>query len=233
MHLFYNIGDEKAAMIKRKNLKKIIVIAIFLIVALASCWTFKNRETQCQNKSKNLKTDHLNNASRFDLDENSINIKDSIEEPGEEENNDEGEEGESENQDEEDKAKSEDVNNTVTSLLLIGSAVVIAAYSIRLIKKKRAAKYISLEREKGLFKDGQKITESSQSCTQIFKEENAIDKLSKLGDINVTILPSDFLEKVESIKWDENEKEEFIREMISLTPSERDMILKKMIQIPN
>ena len=219
-------------MTKSKDLRKIIIIAIFLSIVLTFYWnsynfqnseSFENRENQFQSNKNNLKSEPFNKIPWINLYENLINNKDSIEESNE------GEQGKKENQ-ENNNAKSEEINNTVASLLLIGSVVAVAAYSYRLIKKKQAAKRISLEREKGLFKDGQKIKGPSQSFIQIFREENAIDKLSKLGDINITILPSDFLETVESLKWDENEKEEFVREMLSLKPSEREVILEKMVQ---
>lgn len=63
---------------------------------------------------------------------------------------------------------------------------------------------------------------------QIFEEENALDKISKLGDINLTVISEDFIEKINIFDWEYDEKEEFIKELLALTPKERKEILDEM-----
>ena len=63
---------------------------------------------------------------------------------------------------------------------------------------------------------------------QIFEEENAIDRISKLGDINLTAISEDFLETINTFDWEYDEKEEFIKELLALTPKERKEILNEM-----
>jgi len=63
---------------------------------------------------------------------------------------------------------------------------------------------------------------------QIFDEENALDKISKLGDINLTVISEDFLEIINTFDWEYDEKEEFIKELLALTPKERKEILDEM-----
>ena len=65
---------------------------------------------------------------------------------------------------------------------------------------------------------------------QKFDGENLIEKLIKLEDINMTAISDDFLERINQFEWEMNEKDEFIREMLSLTPDERNSILTKMLK---
>ena len=68
------------------------------------------------------------------------------------------------------------------------------------------------------------------SILNIFKEENALEKLSQLGDVNLTVASTDFLELVNKFEWDENEREEFIENMLGLTPNKRKTIMNHMIE---
>ncbi|MFX1477096.1 MAG: hypothetical protein ACFFCI_03090 [Promethearchaeota archaeon] len=67
----------------------------------------------------------------------------------------------------------------------------------------------------------------------ILRGDNAIEKLSKFNDLNITAMTEDFLERINKLEWDENEKEEFIKEMLTLAPEERNKILDEMIQKSN
>ena len=86
--------------------------------------------------------------------------------------------------------------------------------------------------------------ESKSSQTSIDKLSQLLDlekqkvseyeeKLSQLNDINITALSEDFLDIVDQFEWDGNEKEEFINEMLALSPSERKFILKEMLEKSN
>jgi transcription antitermination factor NusA-like protein len=64
---------------------------------------------------------------------------------------------------------------------------------------------------------------------RMFEGEKAIENLIYLEDVNITAISEDFFEKVNKLEWDKSEKDEFIKEMLSLTPNERDSILTKML----
>ena len=59
---------------------------------------------------------------------------------------------------------------------------------------------------------------------KILQEENGLEKIASLGDLNITTISPDFWEKIDLFDWNENEREEFIREMLSLPPKERQEI---------
>ncbi|MFW9968566.1 MAG: hypothetical protein ACFFDF_00095 [Candidatus Odinarchaeota archaeon] len=56
---------------------------------------------------------------------------------------------------------------------------------------------------------------------------------SDLKNLNNTVISEDFLDIVDSFKWEKNERQEFIKEMLSLTPEERKSILMEMISKSN
>jgi hypothetical protein len=65
---------------------------------------------------------------------------------------------------------------------------------------------------------------------QILEGENAIEKLYLIKDINITSLTEDFIEIINRFDWDRNEKGLFIREMLSLSPFERELMLRDMLK---
>ncbi|MHA2037028.1 MAG: hypothetical protein ACW98X_11370 [Promethearchaeota archaeon] len=65
---------------------------------------------------------------------------------------------------------------------------------------------------------------------QIFEGENLIENLFELDNINITAISDDFLEKVNQFEWEASEKDVFIKEMLSLTPDERQAVLTKMLK---
>jgi hypothetical protein len=68
---------------------------------------------------------------------------------------------------------------------------------------------------------------------QVFEKENVVENLFELGDLNITAISADFLEKLNQFEWEDDEKNIFIKEMLSLTPGERDSILAKMLKRQN
>ncbi len=64
---------------------------------------------------------------------------------------------------------------------------------------------------------------------QILNEKNFFEKIGKLEDIKITLLDLDFFDKVNQFKWQEEEKQLFIREMLALSPGERKIILEDML----
>jgi len=55
------------------------------------------------------------------------------------------------------------------------------------------------------------------------------DKMSSIEDIKATALSEDFFKVINSFDWEEDDLVDFIREMISLSPEERDAVFKEMI----
>lgn len=57
-----------------------------------------------------------------------------------------------------------------------------------------------------------------------------ITDLSELQNVEVTALSERFYDLINQFEWDTNEKEEFLKEMLSLTPEERDKIINEMVE---
>ncbi|MFX0019503.1 MAG: hypothetical protein ACFFBT_01195 [Promethearchaeota archaeon] len=56
-----------------------------------------------------------------------------------------------------------------------------------------------------------------------------IQELSDLKNVELTAFSEDFYQIISQFDWDTNEKEEFIKEMSSLTPKERQKIINEMV----
>ncbi|MFX0030873.1 MAG: hypothetical protein ACFE8B_16790, partial [Candidatus Hermodarchaeota archaeon] len=54
--------------------------------------------------------------------------------------------------------------------------------------------------------------------------------LSELKNVAVTALSENFYDVINQFEWDLNEKEEFLNEILSLTPAEREAIINEMIE---
>jgi len=65
---------------------------------------------------------------------------------------------------------------------------------------------------------------------KILQEENGLAMIASLGDLNITTLSPDFWEKTDLFDWNETEREDFIREMLSLPPRERQEILSDILK---
>jgi hypothetical protein len=123
----------------------------------------------------------------------------------------------------------------LAAVLIIGASV--AASSIYYYKKKHLTGHyddkIGLKPSILTMRDkfsGDILADSGfkGELLQIFEEENALDKISKLGEINITVISEDFLETINTFDWEYDEKEEFIKELLALTPKERKEILDEM-----
>ncbi|MFW9968562.1 MAG: hypothetical protein ACFFDF_00075 [Candidatus Odinarchaeota archaeon] len=63
--------------------------------------------------------------------------------------------------------------------------------------------------------------------------EGKIKNEDNIKNVNVTVLPNDFIEKVNHLDLDEEEKKIFIKEMLSLSPKEIEKILDEMLNSNN
>lgn len=100
------------------------------------------------------------------------------------------------------------------------------------IKKNLERKYWKPEfiRNSIIFKkDIQIKTNNNSILYYVFKENHILKKIEESGNIKITLLEGDFLNKVELFDWeDKNEKQLFVKEMLALSPKERKLILDDM-----
>lgn len=119
-------------------------------------------------------------------------------------------------------------------ILAIGSASSIVVYSYYHKKKTKLARKVEkrYREEKPITRvqnDASSKLFDSKLALQILEGEGAINKLYSKGDINITAISEDFYETIESFGLKRSEKTEIIREMLSLPPVERELILRDMI----
>ena len=120
---------------------------------------------------------------------------------------------------------------------IIGALSVVAVYSIYQYKKNKLPTKIRKRPGEDdyiefLQDDDFDYLFDSELALQILQQEGAIEKLYNKGDINVTAISLNFYETINKFGFKENEKQEFIKEMLSLPPQERELILKEMIRNP-
>ncbi|MBN1216297.1 MAG: hypothetical protein JXA99_12760 [Candidatus Lokiarchaeota archaeon] len=66
---------------------------------------------------------------------------------------------------------------------------------------------------------------------ELFKEKYFIERLDKSKEIIITLLEKDFFNKVNQIKWQDNEEKQlFIKEMLALTPNDRKILLEDVLR---
>ncbi|MFX1378907.1 MAG: hypothetical protein ACFFA4_07410 [Promethearchaeota archaeon] len=63
----------------------------------------------------------------------------------------------------------------------------------------------------------------------IVDKDTFTDKISKEEKILLTTINNEFLRKIDELGFDENEKQEFVKEMLALSPKERDEILENIM----
>ena len=192
-----------------------------------------NREKNSERQFYSIEEfDHLNSILSSKL----LNDENDDEDDDDEDDDDESQEGNGS------RSLQERLTSYLFAGILIGSAIAIAAYSWHLYKKKKAAaeKRKAREIESNLFstkgKSAREIIQEHNSkgiYIKQFSRPNVVKRLSKLGDINLSILDSNFYEKVEKLDITGNQKEDFIREMLAFSPSERENILNEMLEKSN
>ncbi|MHA2394253.1 MAG: hypothetical protein ACXAEX_20140 [Promethearchaeota archaeon] len=118
--------------------------------------------------------------------------------------------------------------------LIIGALSAVTAYSVYHARTKQ--KPTKIRRREGeeayleYFEEDEYDTLfDSKLALQMLEGENAIDKLYNKGDTNITVVSTDFYEVINQFGLEESERREFIKEMLSLSPHERELILKEMI----
>ena len=119
-------------------------------------------------------------------------------------------------------------------ILGIAAATSVVTYSIYHQKKYKLPSKVEKrfrEEKSSLRARPQKSVElfDSKLALKILEEEDAIYKLYRKGDINITAISNDFFEVIENFGFTKRERNDFIREMLSLRPFERELIIRDML----
>ncbi len=126
-------------------------------------------------------------------------------------------------------------NLLIVWVLIIGAVSVSVVYSVyHFGMNKSPTKKISKDREeyfREIFEEDEFVERYKEtSPLQLFFEENSVEKLAQIRNLNITVVTEDFYGKMNRFNWEGNEKSEFIREMLALTPNERNLILDEMVK---
>ncbi len=92
-------------------------------------------------------------------------------------------------------------------------------------------KGIKLDAEK--LQDDLQVMVADSNLVKIFKQEKPIEELIKQKDIDLSILSKDFIERVNDIEWNLENKIQFLKEMMGLSYEEREKILTEIIEYQN
>ncbi len=71
-------------------------------------------------------------------------------------------------------------------------------------------------------------TKTHEKDSKVKIQQFYIQENDPLNNINLTAITEDFMDIVDQFEWNIDEKEQFIKEMLSMSPSERQSILKDM-----
>lgn len=117
---------------------------------------------------------------------------------------------------------------------VIGAVSASSAYAINYYVKHRGVT-LKLDRDREAyfsetFENGlDEEPYDGKLALQILVGENAVEKLSLINDLNITVISEEFFEKLNYFDWESFDRSEFILEMFALPPKERQSILDEMI----
>ena len=126
------------------------------------------------------------------------------------------------------------INFSLISILVIGIIMLLSFSSIMLYKAKRKYNFNlkNNENQSERFQAVKKLKSSTDIVDKTINNTNLINTIEEGKDLSkfeLSSISTDFLSKVDKFKWNqENQKEQFIQEMLTLTPEERDDIIKYM-----
>jgi hypothetical protein len=109
-------------------------------------------------------------------------------------------------------------------LVVVIGAVSVIAYSIynykTNVKRKLINEYPKIKTENQF---------DAKIALELLQEENAIITLQDRGDINITAVAEDFYDTVKMLRLKGEDNYLFIREMLALSPYEREVIIRDML----
>ncbi|MFX0072113.1 MAG: hypothetical protein ACFFAO_13575 [Candidatus Hermodarchaeota archaeon] len=124
----------------------------------------------------------------------------------------------------------------LATILIIGASIAASSIYYRhrknslptIFNDEKRKKTYSLNKQVKSSGDILKESRIKGELLQIFEGDNMIENLSQLNDIDITSISGDFLYEIDQFDWEDNDKVEFIKEMLALTPKERSDILEQM-----
>ena len=72
--------------------------------------------------------------------------------------------------------------------------------------------------------------DGEEKILNLLSKDNKLEDIRQLNELNITALSQSFLDKVERIEMEERDKKIFLKEMVSLTPEEREEIINRMLK---
>lgn len=110
-------------------------------------------------------------------------------------------------------------------MLMITLTISVAATSYYYFHQKDLKKII---KGKSKIKKLQNLTENQKRLLNNLEKESWVKRLSRSEFSTLTALSPNFYQTINRLDWDPGEKENFIKEMISLSPHERDQVLERI-----
>lgn len=123
-------------------------------------------------------------------------------------------------------------------IAIISSLSISIGYSIYHYRERIFANHYSeLEITKDFGRNLNKVKYNSERLDALLDNKRLLhqlkdlssDKMSSIEDIKATALSEDFFKVINAFDWEEDDLVDFIREMISLTPSESKVVFEEMI----
>ncbi len=120
--------------------------------------------------------------------------------------------------------------NPILLIILIASVVGVSIPSLYIIRsrQKKAKQFTPqkkrLQRITSIYIDNSKLV---KICTG----PPALERVQESKSL-ITTISAEFLEAIKQFEWDENDKRDFLKEMLALSPKRRFEILNEMIQKP-
>jgi len=134
----------------------------------------------------------------------------------------------------------DEINILVIFIIVICSVSIITAASTYYYKKRsKPTKKQALMRKPLVKSFDEKVVKSQnvepyvekKNLLRVLKENDALEKPALFDDLNVTVVSNKFWEKLVDFNFDEKDKVEFIKNMLSFTPEERREIIDGMLKL--
>ncbi|MFX0186411.1 MAG: nitrous oxide reductase family maturation protein NosD [Candidatus Hodarchaeota archaeon] len=134
----------------------------------------------------------------------------------------------------------DEINIIVIFIIIICSLSIITAASTYYYKTRAKPTKKELLMKKPLVKPfDEKVVKSpnledyveKKNLLRVLKEKNALEKPALFDDLNITVVSNEFWEKIVDFNLDDKDKVEFIKNMLSFTPKERQEIIDGILKL--
>ncbi len=116
--------------------------------------------------------------------------------------------------------------------IIVGSVSAVAIYSVYLYRKDSSKQIDKKKKLQAISKTQKQEFDKlfdSKIALKMLEEGVDLETLYAKGDVNITAISEDFYETINRLNLKGSERTEFIREMLSLSPYERDQFLRDML----